>query len=370
MKTECPACKSPLSFDETAFGKAGRCKSCGASLSIGKDGRVSLRPQNPATDGEQRPTSRWIDWVAAGSLALLFGLVLGIFLAKPTARQLRDKKTAANEAESRALAAEEQVEHLKPQLSLARNRAQKAERAASSGERRANELVRLLENAESRAQGAQGTIREWKAAGERARTDGQNWHKKAEIAQSTVTALKKELELQQDRAKEWQELATKAVGTMQQLASTSRTGGEATRDAGAELKRAQDRLDASRKRLRELKQAQERLEASRKRFRELEKARLKHAQPQIRPLPPLVGGGVYPGAGMRHWISEVTSSGQYIFLEDGSVWEVSFLHQIRSMLWLPVSNIVVMRSDSVLYPYKLLNSNREQFVHAKYIGQK
>ena len=42
-----------------------------------------------------------------------------------------------------------------------------------------------------------------------------------------------------------------------------------------------------------------------------------------------------------HWIQEVSSGGKLIKLEDGSLWQVSSIDVITSLLWLPVSEIAV-----------------------------
>lgn len=42
-----------------------------------------------------------------------------------------------------------------------------------------------------------------------------------------------------------------------------------------------------------------------------------------------------------HWINSVTSNGEMVILEDGSVWQVNVLDTIRTMLWLPVSRVTI-----------------------------
>jgi len=46
------------------------------------------------------------------------------------------------------------------------------------------------------------------------------------------------------------------------------------------------------------------------------------------------------GCETDHWIDSVSSDGSIIKLEDGSIWQVSAIDRITSMLWLPVSDIV------------------------------
>lgn len=81
-------------------------------------------------------------------------------------------------------------------------------------------------------------------------------------------------------------------------------------------------------------------------------------------------GKVYAGVDSDHWIQKVIDSGKIILLEDGSLWEVSPLDVITSILWLPVSNIYVVESENPLYPYKLINTDDGESVEAKYLGQK
>jgi hypothetical protein len=42
-----------------------------------------------------------------------------------------------------------------------------------------------------------------------------------------------------------------------------------------------------------------------------------------------------------HWIEEVLADGQILKLEDGSLWKVDPSDAITSLLWLPVSDVVV-----------------------------
>jgi hypothetical protein len=58
-----------------------------------------------------------------------------------------------------------------------------------------------------------------------------------------------------------------------------------------------------------------------------------------------------------HWIESVIDDGRIIKLEDGSVWEVDSIDQIDSMLWLPVSDIVVCGD-------KLINVDDNESVNA------
>lgn len=59
-----------------------------------------------------------------------------------------------------------------------------------------------------------------------------------------------------------------------------------------------------------------------------------------------------------HWIQEVTSDGSIVTLEDGSIWKVSHIDTIDSMLWLPVDNITACDD-------KLINIDQSEAVDAE-----
>ena len=63
---------------------------------------------------------------------------------------------------------------------------------------------------------------------------------------------------------------------------------------------------------------------------------------------------VYPGVGQEHWVKETVDSGAFIRLEDNSLWEISPIDTINTILWLPIDNIIVIESTNALYPYKLV----------------
>ncbi len=47
-----------------------------------------------------------------------------------------------------------------------------------------------------------------------------------------------------------------------------------------------------------------------------------------------------------NWVSKVTLSGQFVTLQDNSVWLVGALDRIHTMLWLPVDNVVLFPTQS------------------------
>ena len=76
---------------------------------------------------------------------------------------------------------------------------------------------------------------------------------------------------------------------------------------------------------------------------------------------------MYVGIGEGHWINKVEGDGKYVHLEDGSVWEISPLDRIDTMLWLPVTDITVAEGDDPNYPYRLTNTDDNEAVDAKLI---
>jgi hypothetical protein len=58
-----------------------------------------------------------------------------------------------------------------------------------------------------------------------------------------------------------------------------------------------------------------------------------------------------------HWITEVSSNGAVVILEDRSVWEVSPTDRIDSQLWLSTENVVACDD-------KLINTDEGEVVEA------
>ncbi len=56
------------------------------------------------------------------------------------------------------------------------------------------------------------------------------------------------------------------------------------------------------------------------------------------------------GCESGHWVQEVMSDGEIVKLEDGSLWAIDPVDQVDTMLWLPVTDIVVC-------PGKLINTD-------------
>jgi len=83
-------------------------------------------------------------------------------------------------------------------------------------------------------------------------------------------------------------------------------------------------------------------------------------------------GLVYSQTGGGHWIDKNIDRGCFIVLEDQSLWAISPLTRLDASLWLPISNVMVVRSNDgpVGYDYKLINTDDRRSVEAKYLGRK
>lgn len=82
-------------------------------------------------------------------------------------------------------------------------------------------------------------------------------------------------------------------------------------------------------------------------------------------------GGNYIGIGGGHWIKKIESGGKIIILEDHSVWEISAMDRIYSVLWLPTTSITVVLSDYPIldYKYLLINTDDGEKALAKYLSK-
>lgn len=79
---------------------------------------------------------------------------------------------------------------------------------------------------------------------------------------------------------------------------------------------------------------------------------------------------MYWDVGDGHWVRENIDIGKYILLEDGSLWEVLSLDTLDSGLWMMLDSIVVVQSETGLYPYRLINTDDKRAVEAKLIGKR
>src|SRR5689334_16088705 len=91
------------------------------------------------------------------------------------------------------------------------------------------------------------------------------------------------------------------------------------------------------------------------------------SQPTVRTIPvfqrslphvsSLARSAMYTGTGGGHRIKSKADSGAVISLEDGSMWEISSFDRFTTVLWLPVTDITILQTDSPkgAYRYVLVN---------------
>lgn len=84
-----------------------------------------------------------------------------------------------------------------------------------------------------------------------------------------------------------------------------------------------------------------------------------------------VTAAAYTGPSGGHWIRSKADNGALLTLEDGSIWEISSIDRIDTSLWLPVTNITVLRATSPVgdYKYTLLNTDDGEKALAKFLGR-
>ncbi len=79
----------------------------------------------------------------------------------------------------------------------------------------------------------------------------------------------------------------------------------------------------------------------------------------------------YAGGGEGHWIKSKADNGAIVTLEDGSMWEINSLDRISTVLWLPISNVTILKASSPVgeYKYTLINTDDGEKALAKYLGK-
>jgi hypothetical protein len=84
------------------------------------------------------------------------------------------------------------------------------------------------------------------------------------------------------------------------------------------------------------------------------------------------GGEPYVGIGSGHWIKKNVDSGAFILLEDGSLWKIDPLDKVDAMLWLPISDVTVIKSGDGTpgYDYLLINTDDGEKAHGMLMGPK
>lgn len=83
------------------------------------------------------------------------------------------------------------------------------------------------------------------------------------------------------------------------------------------------------------------------------------------------GAATYTGGSRAHWIKSKADNGAIIILEDGSMWEINSLDRIDTALWLPISNVTILKASSPVgdYKYTLVNTDDGEKALAKSLGR-
>lgn len=66
-----------------------------------------------------------------------------------------------------------------------------------------------------------------------------------------------------------------------------------------------------------------------------------------------------------HWIDSVLDDGNFLKLEDGSLWQISPVDTVTTSIWLGTSEITIIKVDNSTYPYKLVNTDDNESVRAR-----
>jgi len=77
---------------------------------------------------------------------------------------------------------------------------------------------------------------------------------------------------------------------------------------------------------------------------------------------------IYLFTGGGHWVKKKIDSGNFIQLEDNSLWQVNPIDRINCSLWLHLEEITVIESQNPYYPYLLINTDEAEKVEAKLLS--
>jgi hypothetical protein len=96
-----------------------------------------------------------------------------------------------------------------------------------------------------------------------------------------------------------------------------------------------------------------------------------YAQGSEKPASAGTASSNYTGSGGGHWIKSKSGNGSMIVLEDGSMWEINSLDRIDTALWLPISNITILKASQPVgdYNYTLVNKDDGEKALAKFLGK-
>ena len=93
--------------------------------------------------------------------------------------------------------------------------------------------------------------------------------------------------------------------------------------------------------------------------------------PPARSPAPAPASTTYSGSGGGHWIKSTANNGAIIVLEDGSIWDIESVDRIDTALWLPITDVTVVKASSPIgdYKYVLINTEDGEKAQAKFLGK-
>ena len=78
----------------------------------------------------------------------------------------------------------------------------------------------------------------------------------------------------------------------------------------------------------------------------------------------------YEAIGGGHLVQKVSADGQFVTLEDGSVWEIEPSVRFQTADWQPMAAVTVSRAHGVgPYVYELANTQEDEGALARYISR-
>jgi hypothetical protein len=99
----------------------------------------------------------------------------------------------------------------------------------------------------------------------------------------------------------------------------------------------------------------------------LEPANSPAADPARQPAPP----SAYAALGPGHFIRAVNDDGQYVTLEDGSVWEIEPSRRFETADWEVQAAVTVRRANGVgVFTYELDNTGDDEGALARYMPRR
>ena len=91
-------------------------------------------------------------------------------------------------------------------------------------------------------------------------------------------------------------------------------------------------------------------------------------KPALEPATAPAAQRAYSALGGGHFIRAVNDDGQYVTLEDGSVWEIEPSVRFETADWQPMAAVTVRRAPGIgAYVYELANTQDDEGALARYV---